>query len=93
MGLAPLTSVEILLVFLCDYNVKFLGHVMHHWKGIFNFQNFQLVKPKKICSLLVIAEQAGQNNCNGKTRMFSTSALKESRESTYYWKFLLVRIS
>jgi hypothetical protein len=41
------------------------------------FQNFKLVKPKKICSRLVTAEQAGQKNCNGKTTMSFTSALKE----------------
>ena len=42
------------------------------------FRKCQLVKPKKICSRLAIAQQAGQKNCNGKTTMFSTSALKES---------------
>ena len=30
------------------------------------FLKFQLVKPKTICSCLVIAEHAGQKNCNGK---------------------------
>jgi hypothetical protein len=52
----------------------------------------QLVKPKKIYSRLATAEQAGQKNCNGKTTMFSTSALKESWAYAYYWQCLLVRI-
>jgi hypothetical protein len=56
------------------------------------FQKFQLVKPKRICSCLAIAEQAGQKNCNGKTTMFPTSALKESWAYAYYWQCLLVRI-
>ena len=53
------------------------------------FQKFQLVKPKKTCSRLATAEQAGQKNCNGKTTIFSTSALKESWASTYYWQCFL----
>ena len=40
------------------------------------FQKFQLVKPKRSCSCVAIAKQAGQKNCNGKTTTFSTSALK-----------------
>jgi hypothetical protein len=47
---------------------------------------------ENFCSCLANAEQAGQKNCNGKTTMFSTSALKESQASSYYWQCLLVRI-
>jgi len=42
---------------------------------VLKFQNFQLVKRKKICNRLATTEQAGQKNCNGKTTMFSTNAL------------------
>jgi hypothetical protein len=35
-------------------------------------------KTKENCGRLMIAEQAGQKNSNGKTTMFFTSALKES---------------
>ena len=52
----------------------------------------QLVKPKKIYSRLATTEQVGQKNCNGKTTMFFTSALKESWACTYYWQRSLVRI-
>jgi hypothetical protein len=58
--------------------LQILGHVIHHWKGVFKtfptvyykppkFLNFQLVKPKKIHSRSASAEQAGQKNRNGKT--------------------------
>jgi hypothetical protein len=49
-------------------------------------------KTKETCSRLVTAEEAGQKNCNGKTTMFSTGALKESWAYAYYWQFILVRI-
>jgi hypothetical protein len=89
--------------FFCDYNVKISGTCNTPLERCFQdlsdgilqapkFQKFQLVKLKKICSHLANAGQAGQKNCNGKTTMFSTSALKESRASAYYWQCLLVRI-
>ena len=96
------TTTNFFLLF-CDYNVQILWRVIHHWKGVFNifptvyskppkFQNFQLVKPKKICSHLATVEHIGQKNCNGKTTNFFASALKESRAFAYYWQCLLVRI-
>jgi hypothetical protein len=56
------------------------------------FRKFQPVKPKKNFSRSTTVEQAGQKNCNGKTSMFSTSALKESQAFAYYWQCLLVSI-
>jgi hypothetical protein len=73
----------------CDYNFKYFGTCNTPLERCFQdlsngilqapkFQKFQLVKPKKICSHLVTAKQACQNNCNGKMTMPFTSALKES---------------
>jgi hypothetical protein len=49
-------------------------------------------KTKENLQSLATAEQAGQKNCNGKTPMFSTSALKEIWAFAYYWQCLLLRI-
>jgi hypothetical protein len=41
------------------------------------FPKSQLLKPKTICSRLATAKHAGQKKHNGKTTLFSISALKE----------------
>ena len=98
----PKTTTNFSFLF-CDYNVICFGTcntlLERCFQDLFNgilqapeFQKIQLVKPKKICSFLATAEQTGQKNCNGKTTMFSTSALKESWASAYYWQCLLMRI-
>jgi hypothetical protein len=50
-------------------------------------------KTKEKCNHLVTARHASQKNCNEKmTTILSTSALRESQASAYYWQCLLVMI-
>jgi hypothetical protein len=85
--------------------LKVMGLAIHRWKGIFKafptvyykpkVPKFQLVRPKKNCSYLVIAKQAGQRTAMGNQQrlffaMFTTSVLKESWAYAYYWWCLLM---
>jgi hypothetical protein len=81
----------------CNYGVRFFGMcntpLRKYFQDLSNgllqapkFQKIQLVKPKIICNRLATTEHAGQKSCSGETTMFSTSALKESWASAYYWQ-------